>query len=449
MRIGARYHHERFNGKGYPEGLVGEEIPEIGRIIAVADAYDAMTSNRSYRNAIPQHIVREEIVKGSGTQFDPEFARIMLQMIDHDIDYRMQEPLSGENAAPLTSLRCDSIYHDCTEGYLIAQQKTRIRLSSQPDNGIPTQEAIPTLIVFDALDGKVHPGEENNRDLLYYEYARIRLDGQVTEYNIRKSEVRISDRESDLEIPQPESSGLYRIEAIRRKDHALVRITDVERVLEVILALPDNTRFMYLAITGEHCNVYNILVEMDEVTSDEAIPRIAEEISFIKSQPEGDVPNIEVDGWRSDATEGIPVTGGMKLSFHAMSLPTARMIWHCPFISVFSSANGRVNGPDFREYMLLRLDGENWESDEHVENSVQVEQNESFKGWNDWKDRYKQGIDCVVTVAREGNRITMQTENLGVAVSSVTTILDDTVDVYVALTGDQVAVTNIRISREG
>lgn len=294
----------------------------------------------------------------------------------------------------------------------------------------------------------MHPGEENNRDLLYYEYARIRLDGHVTEYNIRKSEVRTADRESDLAIPQPESSGLYRIEAIRRKDHALVRITDANRVREVILALPDNSRFMYLAITGEHCEVYNILVETDEAASDEAIPRIAEEISFIKGWPEGDVPNIEVDGWRSDVTEGIPVTGVMKLSFHAMSLPTARMVGHCPFISVFSSANGRVNGPDFREYMLLRLDGESWESDEHVDNSVQVELKESFSNWNGWKDGCKRGIDCVVTIGRDGNRIAMQTENMGVAVSSVTSILDDTADVFVALTGDQVAITNIRVLRE-
>ena len=82
ISIGARYHHERYNGSGYPEGLKGEAIPEIARIIAVADAYDAMTSNRSYRNAIPQHIVREELVKGCGTQFDPEFAKVMLHLID-------------------------------------------------------------------------------------------------------------------------------------------------------------------------------------------------------------------------------------------------------------------------------------------------------------------------------------------------------------------------------
>lgn len=86
---GAKYHHERYDGTGYPNGLVGENIPEIARIIGVADAYDAMASNRSYRNALPQDIVREEIEKGKGRQFDPEIADIMLGMIDEDKEYRM------------------------------------------------------------------------------------------------------------------------------------------------------------------------------------------------------------------------------------------------------------------------------------------------------------------------------------------------------------------------
>ena len=91
LSTGARWHHERYDGGGYPDGLVGDEIPEAARIIAVADAYDAMTSYRSYRNAMTQENVRSEIEKGSGTQFDPRFASIMLKMIDEDTEYRMRE----------------------------------------------------------------------------------------------------------------------------------------------------------------------------------------------------------------------------------------------------------------------------------------------------------------------------------------------------------------------
>ena len=88
---GAYSHHERYDGKGYPEGKRGEETPELARIIAVADAYDAMTSKRSYRDPLPQEKVRTEIERGVGTQFDPNFARIMLRLIDEDTAYEMRE----------------------------------------------------------------------------------------------------------------------------------------------------------------------------------------------------------------------------------------------------------------------------------------------------------------------------------------------------------------------
>ena len=90
LSIGARWHHERYDGKGYPDGLSGKEIPETARIICVADCYDAMSSDRVYRKALPQAIVREEIERNKGTQFDPDIAEVMLQMIDEDVDYKMK-----------------------------------------------------------------------------------------------------------------------------------------------------------------------------------------------------------------------------------------------------------------------------------------------------------------------------------------------------------------------
>ena len=91
IAMGARWHHERYDGKGYPDGLSGEDIPAIARIIGVADAYDAMTSNRSYRDVLPQSVVREEIDKCIGTQFDPVFAKVMLEIIQNDTDYNLRE----------------------------------------------------------------------------------------------------------------------------------------------------------------------------------------------------------------------------------------------------------------------------------------------------------------------------------------------------------------------
>ena len=88
---GAKCHHERIDGKGYPEGLTGDKISQLAKIIAVADAYDAMTSKRSYRDVLPQSVVREQIEKGSGTQFDTRAAQIMLDMIDADTEYRLRQ----------------------------------------------------------------------------------------------------------------------------------------------------------------------------------------------------------------------------------------------------------------------------------------------------------------------------------------------------------------------
>ena len=84
LAVGARHHHERYDGRGYPDGLAGEDIPLIARIIAVADAYDAMTSVRSYRDPLTRETVKDELRRGIGTQFDPTFARIMLRVMDEE-----------------------------------------------------------------------------------------------------------------------------------------------------------------------------------------------------------------------------------------------------------------------------------------------------------------------------------------------------------------------------
>ena len=85
LPLGALYHHERWDGKGYPTGIRGEDIPEIARIISVADAYDAMTSNRNYRAALSFEKVRGEIRNGVGSQFDPAVAQALLELMDQGL----------------------------------------------------------------------------------------------------------------------------------------------------------------------------------------------------------------------------------------------------------------------------------------------------------------------------------------------------------------------------
>ena len=108
--------------------------------------------------------------------------------------------------------------------------------------------------------------------------------------------------------------------------------------------------------------------------------------------------------------------------------------------------NGRVNGENYKEYALIRLDGEYWEPEGNYNNNLMVHKRDSFPGWNKWKEACKEGIDSSISFTREGYTITATTENLGIYIKDVLTVIDENEPVYVALTGDQVALTNIRIS---
>jgi HD-GYP domain-containing protein (c-di-GMP phosphodiesterase class II) len=78
------YHQEWYDGNGYPEGLAGEEIPLGSRIVAVIDAYDAMTSDRPYRKALPKEYAVSELIKGSGSQFDPQVVDVFVQILEDE-----------------------------------------------------------------------------------------------------------------------------------------------------------------------------------------------------------------------------------------------------------------------------------------------------------------------------------------------------------------------------
>lgn len=121
---GARWHHERYDGNGYPDGLAGENIPQIARIIGVVDAYDAMTSNRSYRHLLPQEVVRSEFEEGMGKQFDPGVTKIMLEMIDEDTAYTMKQDTSIQKN--ILIIDDDEIYLELAENTLQKEMQYRL-----------------------------------------------------------------------------------------------------------------------------------------------------------------------------------------------------------------------------------------------------------------------------------------------------------------------------------
>ncbi len=96
IKDGAHYHHERYDGKGYPSGLKGEEIPLNARIICVADSYDAMSSHRSYRKPYDKEKILEELRDNAMTQFDPEIVPIMISMIEDGFTEKIRAEFGAE-----------------------------------------------------------------------------------------------------------------------------------------------------------------------------------------------------------------------------------------------------------------------------------------------------------------------------------------------------------------
>ena len=448
LSIGAHYHHERYDGKGYPQGLKGNDIPEMARIIAVADAYDAMTSKRSYRKPIPQQMVREELVKGMGTQFDPKYARIMLHLLDMDEEYEMQErdeikELSGKN-----ELVVGAYGSNISEGILINAETTRISLRYEAAKGYASADSIPSFIVFDSMDARAHERDGKASEMGYSVYGQIRPDGRVKDGDIRKS--RVTREKSRLaEDDRDVNKGVYAIEmeAVRFGDHMRVITDNGKERIVTIFAMPDSSRYSYIGITGENCRIFDVRIDKDDTaTGEEAIERIAPKISYI-DVPEGDIPNVQIDGWRSASTEGIDTEKKTEITFHSMSLPTARLLWHCPFVILFYSEDGKVNGPGFTEFALMRTDGEGWEMHEGVESKISVSKEDDFEGWDVWKEKQKKGVECTVTIEKKHNSYTVVTRNEGIVLKDVTRIELDVPRVYAALSGDQCALTGIKIKK--
>lgn len=451
LSIGANHHHERYDGKGYPDKLKGEDIPEIARIVAVADAYDAMTSKRSYRDPIPQQKVREEFVKGAGAQFDPEFAKIMLHLIDLDSEYEMKEKADVKELAGKNELECKKYRDTVSEGIVVTPFITRIHLKSTPlaEAKSDPKVCLPSLILFDSLDGRIHLDEKMKNELNYCEYGQFRFDGAYVNSELRKIQVEKTGGASDKVAAPSASPGPveYDVELVKFRDHMLLKIQSALQTITYTIAFPDSSRYAYISLTGEYCFISGVEITKEEKMIEPSyIPRIAEEISYI-DVPAGDIPNVQVDGYRTDSSEGIPFDDEMEISFHSKSLPTARLVWHCPFVVLYTSDDATVNGPGYREFALIRFDGENWETDDRLENKMIVSKNASFTGWDVWKVMNRIGFDCTVTFKRKGNVLTVFTENGGISIKNITTLDQSVKNVYVTLTGDQCAITNIRIKK--
>lgn len=441
LDVGAHYHCERYDGKGYPDGLAGDRIPEAARIIAAADAYDLMASECDLNPPMPPQLIRNRIAEESGAQLDPKYAKIIMQVLDSsDMDTR--DLTSSVSAIFENEFYCKDYRDHTTAGIAITEEATKIRLTLAPQKDEAGDYCEAAMILFDSYDGRVHEQMSDIETYRYTEFGEVWFDGHIVCTGARNMEVSVEPGASSGADDEEVS---YEITAYRQKDHVRIIVESDLRKADVVLALPDSSLYAYLALTGEHCHASSITIEKLDVSQPlEEIKRIEDPVSYI-DRLESDIPNVQIDGKRTASTLGVPVTDGMRLDFHTMSLPSSDLIWHCPYIVLFTSGDGTVGGEGYREYALIRLNGETKKTDEISQNVITVDQSDDFVSWDKWKERNRKGYECEVLFRRLTNKITVSTDNAGVAIENVTTILDGEHDIYVAITGDQCAITDIRI----
>ncbi|MCL6559213.1 MAG: HD domain-containing protein [Firmicutes bacterium] len=127
VRLAILYHHERWDGKGYPEGLKGKDIPLEARIIAVADAYDAMTTDRPYRKALTGEEAAREILSHAGNQFDPRIADVFAKLLEKKENRRKKEESREEKIIKKAALEREvTEKRVCVNGKPISGKNCRV-----------------------------------------------------------------------------------------------------------------------------------------------------------------------------------------------------------------------------------------------------------------------------------------------------------------------------------
>ena len=450
---GARYCFERYDGKGYPDGLSGNNIPEISRIISVANAYDSMTTKQRFRDALPLQIVREELIKGAGAQFDPDIADLMVHLMDMESKDYLNDISIVEK-----EISCKEYREHVSIGYPVMNTVDKLRFRCKTVSE-PGKFSAPSIILFDAYDRMVHDNQKAIDANRYLEYGELWFDGNYISTGARNMEIRSlgdspdiwdgvdQDNASQIESNLGPDNGdqQYEITMGRYEDHIRMVLSGAGHKIEAIVALPNKSKQAYIGLTGENCTIYDIEpVQGDEIVSEGSIPRIAEEISYI-DRIESDVPNVQVDRVRSASTVGIEIKDGTHLSFHSMSLPTANLVWNCPYVVLFYSDDKKVHGKGYHEYALIKLNGENENPDTYSDNRFIMRKDADFSGWDNWKTLNKEGYEYEVAFIKKGSKVTILADNLGIHIENVCRLNDGARTVYAALTGDQVALTDIRI----
>lgn len=406
-----------------------KDLPVYARLITVAKAYERMIHDPS----IPTFYVRETFIREAGAKFDPLFAKLAFQILD-------EQTKAGEfiEAASQmqTELTCTDYRDSISTGIFVSQNVTDITFEcSTLEADKPFSD--PSIVLFDSFDAQVKNTPEEIDAHKYLEYGEVWFDAHTISNGARNIEVRNVTEHAD--------SGRYKISCMRYEDHLLLKMYGLKKDFDVIIALPSASKAAYIGLTGENVHISNIAIHKTEQKAQEQdIPRIAQKIDYT-ARIKSDIPNIQMVKPLEHFTTPIEVKDKMRLHFHAQSLPDANLVWHCPYVILYSSDDKKVYGKNFHEYAMIKFDGEDNGSNRFAENSFIMKKTDSFKNWDDWKEQNKAGYECQIEFFKTGNEVTIKTQNKGISIQNTSKILDGAKDIYVTLTGDQIALTDIRV----
>lgn len=124
MYLVAEHHHERYDGRGYPEGIAGDEIPEEARLVGIVDAYDAMASDRAYRKALPEQVILGELQRARGTQLDPDMTDVFIGLLnDGKLKLGTSDDAAQEQKLDMSSIVSEMIHKNATPGAIKMDQE--------------------------------------------------------------------------------------------------------------------------------------------------------------------------------------------------------------------------------------------------------------------------------------------------------------------------------------
>lgn len=420
----------QFVGKDYDESQ-----PEYSRIVTVAKDYDKMINDPT----IPPFYVRDYFIREAGRKYDPLYAKLTVQLLDSETNKGTFEKADEEMQ---TELECHNYREEVTSGIPVLQNVTEICF----DCSVLDKDArfsLPSIIIFDSSDEKVQKTQQTIESHKYIEYGEIWFDAHYISTSARNMEIRNvggSGAESGSENPQ-----LYTITASRFEDHLLLKMQGPAKSFDAIVALPSASKSAFIGITGENVHISNIKIEhTSQLTGENDIPRIAEKLNYI-NRIESDISNVQIVKPLDQFTQGVEVKNNMKIFFHAQSLPDANLVWHCPYVLLYYSDDGKVYGNNYCEYAMIKFDGEENGSNENAENDFIMKKTESFTSWEDWEEINKAGYECQIEFMKNGSEVVLRTQNKGIFIQNTTRVKSGNKDIFVAFSGDQVALTDIRI----